>query len=152
MPIANYTTTIKAEKTVGEIQRMLAGAGASQVLFDFDGPEVSAISFRLMHQGVMVSFRLPANVQSIYVVLQRQEGIPRRLRTLEQAGRVAWRIIKDWLSAQLAIVEAEQAEMIEVFLPYAQNPETGQTLFRHLEQTNFKLLAGPAADAGQTDG
>jgi len=143
MPIANYTTSIKTEKTVGEIQKMLATAGAAQVLFDFDGPNVSAISFRLLYNGTMVSFRLPANVDNIYVVLQRDDGVPRKLKTTEQATRVAWRIIKDWLRAQLAIVEAEQAEMIEVFLPYAQNPTTGQTLFREFEQVGFKLLAAP---------
>ena len=143
MPIANYTTSIKTEKTVGEIQGMLARAGAAQVLLDFDGPDVSAVSFRLLHNDAMVSFRLPANISSIYVVLQRDDDIPRRLKTTEQAARVAWRIIKDWLRAQLAIVEAEQAEMIEVFLPYAQNPATGETLYRQLEQTGFKMLAAP---------
>ena len=143
MPIANYTTSIKAEKTVGEIQGMLARAGALQVLFDFDGPVVSAISFRLEHDGAMVSFRLPANISSIYVVLQRDDGVPRRLKTTEQAAKVAWRIIKDWLRAQLAIVEAEQAEMVEVFLPYAQNPATGQTLYKQLEQGGFKMLTAP---------
>ena len=143
MPIANYTTSIKAEKTVGEIQGMLARAGACAVLFDFEGNEVSAISFRLMHNDVMISFRLPANIHNIYVVLQNDRDIPRRLRTMEQASRVAWRIIKDWLRAQLAIVESEQAEMVEVFLPYAQNPATGETLFKQLETGGFKMLAGP---------
>lgn len=141
MPIANYTTTIKTEKTVGEIQGMLARSGATAVLFDFKDSEVSAISFRLIHNGVEVSFRLPANIDSIYVVLQNDPDIPRRLRTMEQAARVAWRIIKDWLRAQLAIVEAQQAEMIEVFLPYAQNPKTGKTLFKQLEATGFKALS-----------
>ena len=143
MPIANYTTSIKTEKTVGEIQGMLARAGASAVLFDFNDGDVSAISFRLMHDGIQVSFRLPANIDNIYVVLQNDPDIPRRLRTTEQAARVAWRIIKDWLRAQLAIVESEQAEMVEVFLPYAQNPTTGKTLFQQLEASGFKMLAGP---------
>lgn len=146
MPIANYTTSVKAEKTIGEIQGMLGQAGAAQVLFEYDGPIVSAISFRLLHRDVMVSFRLPANIDAIYVVLQRDDGIPRRFKTTEQAARVAWRIIKDWLRAQLAIVEAEQAEMIEVFLPYAQNPNTGATLYEQLEDTGFKMLTGPGHD------
>lgn len=144
MPIANYTTTVKAEKTIGEIQGMLGSAGAQQVLFDYHGPIVSAISFRLLHRDAMVSFRLPANIDAIYTVLQRDDGIPRRFKTTEQAARVAWRIIKDWLRAQLAIVEAEQAEMVEVFLPYAQNPGTGATLYEQLEETGFKLLSGPS--------
>ena len=143
MPIANYTTSIKAEKTGSEIQAMLARAGASAVLFEFDGPDVSAISFRLVHNGALISFRLPANINNIYVVLQNDPGVPQKLRTRQQASRVAWRIIKDWLRAQLAIVEAEQAEMVEVFLPYAQNPNTGQTVYQDLEAGGFKLLAGP---------
>ena len=143
MPIANYSTSIKAEKTIGEIQGMLGRAGALAVLFEFDAEIVTAVSFRLLHEGAVVSFRLPANIKNIYVVLQR-EGVPKRLRTMEQASRVAWRIIKDWLRAQLAIVEAEQADMIEVFLPYAQNPATGETLYKQLEQGGFKQLTGPS--------
>ncbi|MCH8134806.1 MAG: hypothetical protein IIB77_02370, partial [Proteobacteria bacterium] len=70
--------------------------------------------------------------------------IPKRLRTREQASRVAWRIIKDWLRAQLAIIETEQAEMVEVFLPYAQHPVTGQTLYEQLEASGFRQLTGPS--------
>ena len=143
MAIANYTTGVKAEKTVGEIQAMLARAGASAVMFEFDDGDVSAISFRLMHNDVMLSFRLPSNIDRLYIVLQNDPDIPRRFCTREQASRVAWRIIKDWLRAQLAIVETEQAEMVEVFLPYAQHPDTGETVFKRLEAGGFKLLAGP---------
>jgi hypothetical protein len=53
---------------------------------------------------------------------------------------VAWRIIKDWVEAQLAIVEAEQVELVEVFLPFAQNPQTGETIFNQLAASNFALL------------
>lgn len=45
--------------------------------------------------------------------------------------------------AQLAIVEAEQAEMVQVFLPYAQSERTGETLFELMSGTQFKLLMGP---------
>lgn len=88
----------------------------------------------------MVSFRLPAQIDRIYVLLQRDNKVTRKLRTREQAARVAWRIIKDWIEAQLAIVEADQAEMVEVFLPYAQNPTTGKTLFEQLSNDQFGLL------------
>ena len=142
MPIANYTTTISAEKTVGEIQGMLARAGASAVLFEFDKSIVTAVSFRLLHNDVMLSFRLPANIERMYVYLQNADVGP-RYRTHEQAARVAWRIIKDWLRAQLAIIECEQAEMVEVFLPYAVNPATGETVYQQLAAGGFKQLAGP---------
>lgn len=141
MPILNYTTSIKIDKTVSEIQGKLVAAGAQAVLTEYDSERVlSAISFRMLHQNCMVSFRLPAQIDKIYVLLQNDRGVPRRLKSREQAARVAWRIIKDWVEAQLAIVEAEQAQMVEVFLPYAQNPNTGQTLFEQLAGSDFKLL------------
>ena len=142
MPIANYTTTISADKTVGEIQGMLSRAGASAVMFEFESSVVTAVSFKIPHDDVMISFRLPSNIEKMYVYLQNSD-IPCRLRSREQASRVAWRIIKDWLRAQLAIIETEQAEMVEVFLPYAQNPATGQTLYEQLAAGGFKQLAGP---------
>lgn len=141
MPILNYTTSIKVEKTTAEIQEKLAKAGAQAVMTEYDDEAVlSAVSFRMMCSGIMVSFRLPAQIDRIYVLLQRDDKVPRKLKTREQAARVSWRIIKDWIEAQLAIVEAEQAEMVEVFLPYAQNPTTGQTLFDQLSNDQFGLL------------
>lgn len=146
MPILNYTTSIGVEKTVGEIQRKLAGAGAQAVLTEYDDERVlSSVSFRMYHNGAMVSFRLPAQLDPIYVILQRDDRVPRKLKSREQAARVAWRIIKDWVEAQLALVEAEQVEMVEVFLPYAQNPQTGETVFRQLANNNFALLTHDAS-------
>lgn len=141
MPILNYTTSIAVEKTVGQIQGALAQAGAQAVLTEYDSDRVlSALSFRMLHQNVMVSFRLPAQIDKIYVILQNDDRVTRKLKSREQAARVSWRIIKDWVEAQLAIVEAEQAQMVEVFLPYAQNPTTGETLFNQLAESNFALL------------
>ena len=84
-------------------------------------------------------FTLPCNVEGVLRVLKRQSKVPRSACTMAQAQRVAWRIIKDWCAAQLAIIEAGQATMAEVFLPYLQTP-TGQTLYQALETGNLKLL------------
>ena len=140
MPILNYTTTIKAEKTLGEIQAKLARFGAQAVMMEYDSDGVvNALSFRLSYNGQVIMFKMPARIERIYVVLQNDKGVPRRLVSMEQAAKVAWRIVKDWIEAQLALVEAEQAEMVEVFLPYAQDAQ-GTTLFEKLEQSNFGLL------------
>lgn len=142
-PILNYHTKISAEQTIAEIQRMLAQNGANAVMTEY-GPEstVSAVSFRLEHQGVQVSFRLPANIDPIYVLVQRHGDRPKH-RTREHATKVAWRIIRQWIEAQLAIVQCEQVEMVEAFLPFAQDPETGDTVYQRLAKDNFALLTGP---------
>lgn len=68
-----------------------------------------------------------------------------RLRTMEQASRVAWRIIKDWLAAQLALIKAEMVTLEQVFLPYAQNAD-GATLFDVLAEGKFRGLALPSSN------
>jgi hypothetical protein len=50
----------------------------------------------------------------------------------EQAERVAWRIIKDWVEAQMAILDTQMVKMEEVFFPYMLNGQ-GQTLFQAYE-------------------
>ncbi len=141
MPILNYTTSIAVEKTVGQIQAMLAEAGAQSILIEYDHERiVSSVSFRLDYNGALVSFRLPAQIDPLYVILQNDNDVPRKLKTQEQAARVAWRIIKVWVASQLAFIEAEQVEMVEVFLPFAQNPATGETIFNQLVANDFALL------------
>ncbi|KKL05686.1 hypothetical protein LCGC14_2603520, partial [marine sediment metagenome] len=100
MPILNYTTSIAVEKTVGQIQATLAKAGAQSVLVEYDDERiVSSVSFRIHYNGAMVSFRLSAQLDPVYVILQNDDRVPRKLRCREQAARVAWRIIKDWVEA-----------------------------------------------------
>lgn len=140
MPILNYTTSINAEKTVAEIQTKLAKAGAQSVLCEYDDDGImSAISFKINTPNGSICYRLPSNKEGIYRKLTHDPNVPKRLRNYQQATRVAWRILKDWLEAQLAIIEAEMADIKEVFLPYAQNVE-GKTLYEYLEETKYKLL------------
>ena len=60
--------------------------------------------------------------------------------TREQAERVAWRILKDWVEAQMALIDIEMARFEEVFLPYIQT-NNGQTVYARLEEKQF-LLGG----------
>ncbi len=58
--------------------------------------------------------------------------------TREQAERVAWRILKDWLAAQMALLDIELVKFEEIFLPYIQL-SGGQTVFERLEEKHFFL-------------
>ena len=140
MAILNYTTTISTEKTAAEIQKKLASAKAQAVLCEYDDNAVMcAMSFRIMTPHGMIFFRLPANTRGVLRHLESDPKVPKRLRNQEQAARVAWRILKDWIEAQLAIVDAEMASITEVFLPYAQDA-SGKTVYQALEQGGFKML------------
>lgn len=135
MAIKNYTTDIPVNKTVSEIHLMLADHGARRILFDYSADsKVKAISFTIETPTGEQAVRLPANVERVREVLRQQKNNPRNRNrsqiddSQDQAERVAWRIVKDWLAAQLAILETEMVDVQQVFLPYFLNRQ-GQTLY-----------------------
>jgi hypothetical protein len=146
MPILNYTTSISTEKTAAEIQRRLADAKAQAVMCEYDAAGVMcAMSFRIQLPSGPISFRLPANTEGVYRSLRDNRRVPSKYKTREQAARVVWRILKDWVEAQVAIVEADMAAMDEVFFPYAQSEITGETLYSRVKASGYKLLKAPDA-------
>jgi hypothetical protein len=123
-----------------QIEVKLAKAKAEAILKEYDSDGiVSAISFRIKTEFGVLTFLLPANIQRIYQVVARDTQIPRSLRTREQASRIAWRIVKDWTDAQLAMIEAGLVDLQQVFLPYAQD-ETGQTFCELMRERKFQRL------------
>lgn len=141
MPILNYTTTIAALKTVGEIQTTLARAGALSVNVDYDQGEPTAVTFVVKVGETYLNYRLPSNWEGVYQRMRRDRDVPNKLRTEAQARRVAWRIVKDWIAAQLAIIDAGMAVLPEIFLPYTVAP-TGRTMWQEFEASQ-KLLPPP---------
>lgn len=131
-PIANYTTTVSAETSIKEIQQTLAKAGARSILTDYDDSgEISTLSFQLVVGHQRVAFRLPSNVPGVQRVLTAQKVGARYLKPAH-VRNVAWRIVRDWVRAQMAIVEAEQATFAQLMLPHALVRD-GRTLADTLE-------------------
>lgn len=145
MAILNYTTTIDPGKSASEVQQILAKGGAKQVAIDYDDNGLpNALTFMILYMETPVHFRLPCNVEGVYKALSRKGSkVPYSKQTHAQARRVAWRIIKDWVEAQLAIVESQQAQMTEVFLPYVL-ADTGQTMFQAFTESKQKQLTAGA--------
>jgi hypothetical protein len=141
MALKNYTTTISVDKTIGEIQRLLAKAGASKVMTEYDDTgNIVALSFQLKLGEDYIAFSLPTDWRPVEKVLLQQRVVP-AYRSEEQARRTAWRITKDWVDAQLAIIETKMVTTAQVFLPYAVT-NSGETLYQHIAQNNTLLLGG----------
>jgi hypothetical protein len=144
MPLLNYTTSIAPQKTVMEIQSMLAKAGASAIMTNIDKEgNIIALSFQLETPEGVIGFKLPTDWKPVLETLRRQ-GVTRSLQTPEQALRVAWRITKDWVQAQLAIIETRMVTTAQVFLPYAIT-KNGQTVFEYMAH-NSELLLGDGSN------
>lgn len=140
MPILNYTTTINADKSISEIQRLLGKAGASSVMVEYQHGEPNAIVFEVHAFSRRLRFLLPANWRGVQRRLT-EDGVAKKYLTEAHARRVAWRIIKDWCEVQMALIDSGQAELAEVFLPYAINPNTGDTLYIEFQQAQGLLPA-----------
>jgi hypothetical protein len=146
MPILNYTTSISVVRTASEIQEILARAGTKTVMIEY-GVDRSpvAVYFEIEVAGRFVSFRLPSQWQGVHHTLQKSSA-ERRYKTEEQARKVAWRIIKDWVEAQVAIIEAGVADVAEVFMPYMINPVSNHTLYKDFKSGSLLLNAGEVVD------
>ena len=140
MAILNYTTKVKAEKTAGEIIQVLGRSGARAVMQEYEDGEVSAVAFQYEMNGQILSFRLPISWQGVLRSLNDSD-VGAKYQNNDQAMRCAWRIVKDWVEAQMALVEANQAEVVEVFLPYLQD-ESGQTIYKRLQNGGMTKLLG----------
>lgn len=136
MPIMNYTTKVDVFATLGEIQGQLVKHGAKKIMQDYDDDgHITALSFLIDIPNGPRGVKLPANVDAVQNVLTKQKVKCDR----DQAERVAWRIVKDWVAAQMAILESEMVQLDEIFLPYMLN-DKGQTLFQCYRQN--QLLIG----------
>lgn len=139
MAILNYTTTIEAYKTVSEIENILVKHKAKSIMKDYNGEAIESLSFLVDVGYNQIPIKMPAKVDECLKVLQNEKKTNSKVKaTREQAERVAWRILKDWVEAQMALLDINMVKMEEVFMPYIVD-KSGQTLFEKLEEKRFLL-------------
>jgi hypothetical protein len=148
--VLNYTTGIQADKTIGEIQKILAEAGAARIAVDYEDGRPSGVTFGLTTVHGPRLFTLPVDVSAMQRLIQREWNAGKLrskgksvMLSREQAERVAWRIVKDWLAAQMALVAADQASIDQVMLPYV-HVDHNKTLYAaYQEREQFLALEAP---------
>lgn len=141
MPILNFTTKIDSWKTVNEIQQTLAKHKITHFAIKNEGSFPVGLSFTIDYNGQPLNFLLPSNYKGVLRCLKNDRKVPNSSKNEEQALRTSWRIIKDWVESQLAMVQAELAPIQEVFMPYLIINSTGQTLSdKLLNGDGMKLL------------
>ena len=136
--IKNYTTDVPAERSISEIEKILADFGARATIKEYtDDGKVCSLLFRIEKD----SFKLPANVSGVKKVLFEgkagQDRADYKKKREAKAYRVSWRIIKDWIHAQLSLIASGQACPHEVFFPYMYDGK--KTLYQTFNEN--RLLA-----------
>lgn len=141
MPIKNYTTRVPADRSIEEIQKALVAHGAIGLLYEYEKGtgRIAALKFRLAIKDENIAFALPVNWRRFEQVLKDQ-GVS-RANDEEYVYRVAWRNIRDWVLAQLALYETEIVELPQVFLPFAVG-RSGKTIYEEVASGDLLLKSG----------
>lgn len=141
--LKNFTTSIPIDKTIMEIEQILQRMGVSRVFKMYNDGKITALAFAIIRDGKELPFKLPMQDDKILVAFQnavRKGNLPKRYMVdKEQASRTGWRIIKDWVDSQMALIEINTVKVEEVFLPYLFNPIENKTLFEIMEAKKFDM-------------
>lgn len=141
MPLKNYSTEIPVDKTVTDMQKVLARHGAKSITVEYDNGEPAVVRFRYPTQFGELPFRVPVAVEPVwrYLVNKGQEvGIDRRFRTKQQAARIAWRSGLDWLKLQLDFVDTGMVSFEQAMFGYLTAP--GGRTYYELMVPDLKAL------------
>lgn len=145
MPLLDYTTSVPVSRTVAQVQAKLVERGARAVTLKYDNRgRIEALAFEVSTPNGQIPIRLPVDTLATLKVLRKQAAnheIPPRYANEEHAYRVAWRIIKDWVEAQMSLLETEMVRMEQIFLPYIIT-KSGQTVYQVMAEKNFLLGPG----------
>jgi len=149
MPLPNYSTTVDHQKSAEEIRKLLRGRVRRTILDEDSMGNVVAIQFIIETNHGTFPFRLPVNVEACRAALQsqRQRGEISGSYTIttDKARRVAWRILKDWIRAQLGLIDTGMVATEEVFLPYLMLDEK-RTMFDALKEGKLPLMLDSGDD------
>jgi hypothetical protein len=146
MNLKNYTSEVPAFNSITRIEKVLVEAGATDISKKYDNGVCKAIRFRMLVNQSPLFFELPARVEACFNVLWAEVKKPisgTKERTIQQAERTAWKIISDWVEIQIAMIKLEQAELLQVFLPYVFDPVKEKTFYSQMKEGGFKALLPP---------
>ena len=145
MNLKNYTSSVPVINSIGKIEHRLAQSGATHIAKSYERERPVGMIFQIPVNNIPMTFKLPAKTDKVLDHMLKQRSRPPQASQREaikmQADRTAWKILSDWVDIQVSLIQLDQAEAIEVFLPYAYDGKNDRTLFEKMRDNNFKLLA-----------
>lgn len=134
--LKNYTS--KSTHTFDKMNQILAQHGARKIMFEYDGMgKIQGINFTLMVNNVERGIKLPARIDKVEIAMYGTNNLDEKQR--DQAYRTAWANIRDWIDAQMAMLDTGMVIPLEIFLPFMIVNSIGQTVYEKAEENNFML-------------
>lgn len=144
MNLKNYTSSVPVLNSISRIEHRLAQAGATHIAKHYDKERPVGMIFQIPINNIPMTFKLPTKADRVFDFMIKQRARPPQQSQKQairmQADRTAWKILSDWIDIQVSLIQLDQAEAIEVFLPYAYDGRNDRTLFEKMKENNFKLL------------
>ena len=137
---------IPAEQAAAEIMSILVKKGATDIL-THHGPAgmATGLKWRMETANGTMGFSLPINTDAVFEILTRDPLMKTNpAARMQQANRTAWRTIKEWILAQMALIDTEMVTVEDVFLPYMITGK--QALYQVLSNGDLKMLPGADMD------
>lgn len=145
MSIRNYTSQVAVSRSLENIERRLVGAGARNIVRAYDEKrQIAGMVFTLPagpHGELPVE--LPARVEQVEALMRsRMRRVPNPDILREQAARTAWKNLSEWVDIQILLIDLQQVEALEVFLPYLHDPKRKKNFYALVKESGFKMLPG----------
>lgn len=156
MFLKNYTSNVPVSQTIARIEKVLIQCGVSGIMKEYGlNQKVVAVTFQIGRNGEKQTIRLPADEAKAWDALWRDYAgsditadgksviwssrkSKRPQDFAEQAERTAWKIVQDWVEVQMSMIQLQQADMLQVFLPYIYDGR--RTYYQALKESNFAGL------------
>jgi hypothetical protein len=129
MKVLNYTTTISADQTIGEIYSLLRKAGARNIIFDNDPQsQISRVGFEIKTSVDIQTFDMSINIGKAAKRLEQdyKDGkIQKQYSTEAQAERTSWRILLVYIEAVVNLIMLDLIDIAQVLTGFMlQGPVT----------------------------
>lgn len=142
MRFFNYATQVDAFKTVQEIEYLLMRHRALSIQKEYQNGRIIGLTFHVDNGNLIFPIRMPVKLEACYRMLRKEKNAnPNKpiLVSMEQAERVAWSMLKDWVEAQMALLDLGMVKLEEIFMPYIVD-RTGETLWERMERQQLSLI------------
>lgn len=150
-PVENYTTKVAAARTAGEIQELLAAHGVNAIMLTYDNGRPVGVSFQATTEFGPRPFRLPVDVDAMHALLRAEKRAGRlpgisapQAEDKAHAERVAWRVIFEWLRAQMTLIASRMVTLDQVMLPYLV-VDGDRSLYAAYRESGLRELTGGAS-------
>jgi hypothetical protein len=144
MSLKNYSTNIPTAKTIMEIEDILTKHRATDIWKHYDtNGNIIALNFAVNTDFGKMPFKLPVNVEAVRQILKSEKKSKKinlskqQIEDVQTAQRIAWRIMKDWIDAQMALIDISMVKLEQVFLPYAFDFNKNQSLYDEVKERKF---------------